>query len=77
MIVCKRLWYGLQDDSLQGLDMVQFTRHIWQGNNFQDIGMDTVNKNMVHNLNLYGMWIYDYKNACTSREKREKLILGS
>ena len=27
--VCKSLWYCLQDDSLQGSDMVQFARHIF------------------------------------------------
>ena len=29
IIVCKRLWYNLQDDSLQGSDMVQFARHVF------------------------------------------------
>ena len=49
-------------DSLRGSDMVQFARHIWQGNSLQDMSMDVVNKIMVHNPNLYGMWMYDYKN---------------
>ena len=37
------------------------------------MGMDAVNKNMVHNPNPYGMWTYNYKNAWTLREKRKEL----
>lgn len=49
---CKRLWYILQDVSLQGLDMVQFGRHKRLWYSLQDMSMDAVNKNMVHSSNL-------------------------
>jgi len=66
MTVCKKLWYGLQDDSLQGLDVVQLARHRYgrlQGNSLQDMGIDAISKNMVHGPNLYGMWMYGYTNT--------------
>ena len=59
---CKRLWYSLQDVSLQGLDMVQFARHKRLWYNLQDMGMDAINKNMVHSSNQDDMWIHDDKN---------------
>ena len=45
--------------------MVQFARHRYgglQGNSSQDMDLNVVSKNMVHSLNLDGMWIYDHKN---------------
>ena len=38
------------------------------------MGMNVVSGNIVYGTNLYGMWMYDYKNenAWTTREKREK-----
>ena len=43
------------------------------------MSMDVVNKIMVHNPNLYGMWMYEYKNenAWTTKEKRENLTSRS
>ena len=39
------------------------------------MGMDAVNKNMVHNPNLDGMRMYDHKdeNAWATRERGKKL----
>ena len=50
MLVCKRLWYNLQDVGLQEI-MVLFARNIWYRDSLQDMGMDAVKKNMAHNSN--------------------------
>ena len=65
MTVYKKLWYNLQDDSLQGLDMVQFAKHRYgslQDYSLQDIGMNAISKNMVDGPNLDVIWIYDHKD---------------
>ena len=49
------------------------------GYSLQDMGKNVGNRNIVHDPNLYGMWLYDYKNenAWTTREKTEKLTSRS
>ena len=32
------------------------------GYSLQDMGKNVGNRNIVHDPNLYGMWLYDYKN---------------